>query len=142
MLKFEFNNEENALPLPSEDEAMLQLIEQRIDAESDLSPAYKSAIEELRQCYPFESRKRDHQGIILCWPVKVSGEFFAAAVERRTMAVAILAYYGTLLHALRNVWWAGDKGKVLVEAASWLLPPEWESVVRWARIQVGLDDHP
>ena len=149
MLKPHFNKGDNAdaLQLPPEDEAMLRFIEQRIDAEPDLSAtlrtAYIAAVRDMRQCYPFESRKQDHEHILLRWPVKVPAEFFAAAVERRTIAVALLAYYGTLLHVLKDVWWAGHKGRLLVSAASSLLPlgSEWEGLVRWARKRVGVDNH-
>lgn len=143
MLKVPFAND---LPLPADDEAMLQSIEQRVKAEPNilelLRESYMMAIDGLRKCYPVKGKERDHQNAMLGWPVRVSAEFFDAAVAKKPIAVAILAIYGILLHALKNVWWIGDKGKMLVSASSSLLPPEWEDLVAWVRLRVDFDDHP
>jgi hypothetical protein len=143
MLKVDFNEVSRALPL--DDENMLRHLEERVETESEteeLKEVYVAAIRDLRKCYPFEDKLRDHQGVLLGWPVMVPPEFLKAVVDRKKVAIAVLAYYGALLHALRDIWWANNKGRLLVSATSWLLPPEWGQLVRWARIRVGLNDHP
>jgi len=143
MLKVDFND--GSVALPSDDEDMLRYLEERVVKESDtkeLREACVAAIRDLRKCYPFANKLRGHQGVLLGWPVMLRPEFLNAVVERKKVAIAILTYYGAMLHELRNVWWAENKGRLLVSAASWILPPEWGDLVRWARIRVGLSDHP
>lgn len=142
-LRVNFN--ELSRPLPSEDEEMLRQIAERVETESEtaeLKEVYVAAIHDLRKCYPFEDTRQNHEGVLLGWPIHVAPEFLNAVVGHNKVALAILAYYGVLLHELRDIWWAENKGRLLVSAASWLLPPEWGQLVRWARIRVGLNDHP
>jgi hypothetical protein len=128
-------------PLEFAAEVAVRALEARIhvDAESeDEKTDYLDAMNHLRTCYPRGPLGTHHQALIFAWPVLVSDRFFTTMNERKTIPIAILGFYGTLLHMLSHIWWAGDKGSRLVKTVSELLPPEWESVMKWARMRVDL----
>jgi len=75
---------------------------------------------------------------VLTWPLLVSNQFFQAITEREPAAIAILGFYGTLLHMMEAAWWVGDKGYRIVSAAAEILPPEWKTLMRWASTHVNL----
>lgn len=140
MFKLKHNAADAALP--TEDEAAMKKLEQRIysDLESeDLRTVYMEALQQFRRFYPLESSDDPHV-LVRAWPTQLSREFFTAMAERRPLAVVILAYHGALLHGLRDCWWLGDKGRRLVVAASECLPPGYEDVMEWPRMRAGLDE--
>ncbi|KAK2760415.1 hypothetical protein FQN54_002485 [Arachnomyces sp. PD_36] len=139
IFKVEFNDAETRLP--SQEEAALSIIVERVEAESESEESkaiYLGAIRELRRCYPFENWDRAVQGLVFAWPVVVSAEFFQEMVDRKPLAMAILCYYGILMDASSHMWWIGDGGKRLVSATTELLGPEWERLTKWATARVGL----
>ncbi len=44
------------------------------------------------------------------------------------------------MHFMSSAWWIGDKGKKLVEEASSMLTPEWQHLMNWPRMTVGIQD--
>jgi len=79
-----------------------------------------------------------HKVQVLTWPLLVSDLFFQAMTEREPAAIAILGFYGALLHMMEAVWYVGDKGYRIVSAAAEILPPEWKTLMRWASMHVNL----
>lgn len=139
IINLDFNDTEASLP--SHDEAALNIIEERIPTECESETkrsAYTDAVLQIRKCFPLESRGGDRQPLVFAWPVIVSPEFFNEMLEKRPVAIAILCYYGTLLDALKHIWWTGARGRKLVSATSELLGPEWETLTKWATVRVGL----
>lgn len=138
ILNVDFND--SKIPLPSHDETALNIIEEHIRAECEPETEmgiYTDAVRHIRRCFPLESRSRDGQSLVFAWPVIVSPEFFNEMVERKPIAIAILCYYGTLMDALKHIWWIGDRGPRLVSATSELLGPEWETLTNWATVRVN-----
>ncbi|PMD28782.1 hypothetical protein L207DRAFT_443499 [Hyaloscypha variabilis F] len=124
-------------------EVAIRSLEARIRADAEceeLKDEYLDAMRHFRKCYPRGKWEDVHQGIALTWPVLVSDGFFAALIEQRPIPIAILGLWGTVLDLLYDVWWVGRKGRRLVEALSELLPPGWESLMKWARMRVDEDD--
>lgn len=71
-------------------------------------------------------------------PAMIPPHFFEEMNDPSPLALAILTFFGTLLHKLDDTWWATGKGKRLVEATTKELPRGWENVVVWGRMSVGL----
>ncbi|KAH7378080.1 hypothetical protein BKA64DRAFT_248971 [Cadophora sp. MPI-SDFR-AT-0126] len=112
----------------------LEALEWRIHAEVEsklLRAEYLDAVRYLRHSL-------QHKVQVLTWPLLVSDHLFQAMTEREPAAIAILGFYGTLLHMLEAVWWVGDKGYRIVSAAAEILPPEWKTLMRRASMHVNL----
>ncbi len=129
-------------PLPFEAAEAVRSMEERIraEAECELREDYLDAMKIFVKCYPRGSVGNMLQGIVLAWPAMVSDRFFTVMTERRPIPLAILGMWGKVLGMLHDVWWVGNKGQRLVAAVSELLPPAWESTMRWAKIRVNLQD--
>lgn len=48
------------------------------------------------------------------------------------MALVILAHWAVLLHSVSAQWWAGERGRLLVEAIFQELDDEWRAAVQWS----------
>lgn len=48
------------------------------------------------------------------------------------MALVILAHWAVLLHSVSAQWWAGERGRLLVEAIFQELDDEWSAAVQWS----------
>ncbi|CAD0082686.1 unnamed protein product [Aureobasidium vineae] len=53
---------------------------------------------------------------IMTWPATLGDEYMSLIEARDSLALAILAHYGVIIHLLRDRWWAADAGKRLVLA--------------------------
>ncbi|CZR50170.1 uncharacterized protein PAC_00042 [Phialocephala subalpina] len=98
-------------------EVALKALEWRVHAEVEsehLRTEYLDAVRYLRHSLR-------HRVQALTWPLLVSDNFLHAMAEREPAAIAILGFYGTLLHVLEAVWWVGDKGYRIASAASEIL---------------------
>ena len=115
-------------------EVALEALEWRVHAEvvsKLLRIEYLDAVRYLRHSL-------QHKVQVLTWPLLVSDLFFQAMTEREPAAIAILGFYGALLHMMEAVWYVGDKGYRIVSAAAEILPPEWKTLMRWASMHVNL----
>jgi len=129
----------SADPLGLDAEVAVKSLEARIHVEVEtevLRTEYLDAMQHFRACYPRQYLGLRCQGPILAWPVLVSDGFLSAVVEGKPIALAILGFYGALLHTLKDIWWVGDIGRQLVAAVCELLPPECECMMKWARQRV------
>jgi hypothetical protein len=102
--------------------------------------AYLDATELLRDVYPLGRATSEHKSTVLAWPVMVSRDFHLALLETRPIAIAILAFWGTILHSMRETWWIETKGQQIVALSSEILGPEWQDTLIWPRTCVGLDE--
>ena len=125
-----------------EAEVAMRCIEDRIRrdiSDPSLREEYLEAAKRLRGSNPRRPYKgMEYQSIVLAWPAMIPLSLFCEMDEGKPISMAILTFFGVLLHNLQDIWWAGDKGKKLVEAAADMLPKGWESVVVWAKMTVGL----
>ncbi|KAH8679547.1 hypothetical protein BGZ60DRAFT_427880 [Tricladium varicosporioides] len=131
--------------LRDDEEQALKSLESRIGRESrseELKTEALKALQLLRAIHPFNALPTEQMSFIMAWPVLVSSTFFTAICERQPVAIAILGYYGAVLHGLVGVWWVGDKGLRLVMACTDLLGPRWDECMRWAKCRVGLCGNP
>lgn len=131
--------------LRGDEEQALKSLESRIRNENkseDLKIEALNSLRLLRAIHPFHALPIERINFIMAWPVLVSSKFFTAICERQPFAIAILGYYGAVLHELMNVWWVGDKGLRLVMACTDILDPRWDESMRWAKCRVGLCGNP
>ena len=112
----------------------LEALEWRVHAEVESKPLRAEYLDAVR----YLRHSLQHKVQVLTWPLLVSDHFFQAMTEREPAAIAILGFYGTLLHMLEAVWWVGEKGYRIVSAAAEILPPEWKTLMRWASVHVNL----
>lgn len=105
-----------------------------ISASPNLSPAekeiYMSAIELIQVALDdldtrvFLGRKYLIQ-MVFSWSLMVSEEYTRKLVERKPEAIAILAYYASILHLARDLWQIGDSGAYLLNVICQHLGDEW-----------------
>lgn len=126
-------------PLHFDDEFALKSLEDLIRAEAESETFmndYLDATRVFRACYPRRVLPRKQRSLIMAWPVLISQGFFTAMSDERPIALAILGFYGAILHDLRDVWWARERGLLVVTACCDLVPPKWESKMLWAKSRV------
>ena len=101
-------------PLTFDAEVAVRFIEQSVDTDPALVPlkdGYKAVLQHLRDCNPRRDEKTEQTAIVLIWPVGIPSFFFEEVEKMRPAALAILAFFGTLLHGVNREWWKGDSGK-------------------------------
>ncbi|EYE95687.1 uncharacterized protein EURHEDRAFT_455017 [Aspergillus ruber CBS 135680] len=83
------------------------------------------------------------RGGFIALPIHVSDSFLTLLQEDDWMARILFLHYGVGLQLLSDRWYVGDWGQrmvaSIVESMESEIPPEWVSVVTWARMAVGLD---
>ncbi|KAH7383433.1 hypothetical protein BKA64DRAFT_629064 [Cadophora sp. MPI-SDFR-AT-0126] len=107
-----FDNDKARNLLPHEVDKTLGALERCVHAEAgstNLLAEYQHALYYLRRCFP-GGELAENRHLVFGWPVLVSDEFWTAIAEAKPPAIAILGYFGVLLHALRGIWWVGDSG--------------------------------
>ncbi|KFY97341.1 hypothetical protein V500_02107 [Pseudogymnoascus sp. VKM F-4518 (FW-2643)] len=104
-------------PLTFDAEVVIRLIEQSVDTDPALAPlkdGYTAVLQRLRDCNPRGDEKTEQTAIVLVWPVTLPPFFFEDIERMRPVALAILAFFGTLLHRVSREWWIDDRGKKCV----------------------------
>lgn len=129
-------------PIGFEAEVAMRCIEARIHNDISNIPLreeYLEVVKCLRGSNPRRTGDNPHiHSVVLAWPAMIPSHFFKELDEKNPIAMAIFLFFGVLLHNLNGIWWIGDKGKRLVEAAAEVLPRGWESVIVWGKMSVGL----
>lgn len=92
---------------------------------------YLDAIEGLESCFKILSDKTQDFGMVLKWPIGVSKEYMALLSSHRPMALVVLAYYGVILHEMRDIWWVSEWGVKLVQGVYHMLDDEWKVMIEW-----------
>lgn len=73
---------------------------------------------------------------VFLWPISSGPEYAELLRERDPAALAILAFYGAVVHHIRSLWFIGDWGKQITQAACTFLDSTWDEVTRWAQDEV------
>lgn len=131
--------------LRDNEEDALSSLESRIKneiASEELTAEALDSLRFLRAIHPRQALPVERMTFIIAWPVLLSPKLFAAICERKSFAIAIVAYYGVVLHELKHVWWVGDKGLRLVMACTDLLGPRWNDTMQWAKFRVDMSHNP
>ncbi|KAJ5369576.1 hypothetical protein N7509_014188 [Penicillium cosmopolitanum] len=99
-----------------------------------ISSIYRQAIEHLQKAYNASrspSSNFSRIGPIIFWPVTISSDYINLLTERRPEALAVLSYFGALLHMHNEMWTFGDSGLYIIASINHYLGSEWESWLRW-----------
>ena len=90
-------------------------------------------------------RDADTRAYALGWPLRAGNEFMAAISDQEPVALVILMAWAVLAEQVsRGIWWMEELGKRIIADLSEMLDlafndPKLNDAVRWARMQVGLD---
>jgi hypothetical protein len=120
----------------------LSLLEDRARSCGDSNErieGYLAAIDCGRRAIKNVKFEPDDKTLAFTWPIMVPREYIDALIDRKPMAICILALYGVLLHDLSGYWWAGDRGYRVVEAVRAALDDSWEDALRWPVELLGLN---
>ncbi|MCJ1302843.1 hypothetical protein MMC08_005648 [Hypocenomyce scalaris] len=137
-----WQRDQKLVPCPPDVAEALRVLGERNQSsiESDIErEVYSLVIENLRSAFEHVGTQTGARAAAFTWPVVVNNLYTTALDRRKPMALAILAHYGVLLHRIREKWWLGSWGRRVVEAASGMLEPEWQSSIRWPKGEVGMD---
>ncbi|KAL9073143.1 MAG: hypothetical protein Q9157_004856 [Trypethelium eluteriae] len=89
----------------------------------------QNAIDHLQRAFDenqFDAEHNVKTGVVLVWPAYVSEEYVDLLLARRPEALAILAYYGILLHSRRDQWFTCDSGEMLIRSVAAELGSAWD----------------
>ena len=120
--------------LPEEVEDTLRVLSEKVEVcgeSEDRKAGYHATIDTLRTGFRNNVFKPDDRTISLVWPIMVPRIYIDALSEKKPMALAILAHYAVFLYDLRKYWWAGDRGRRMIEAVTGSLSPEWADALVW-----------
>ncbi|KAL8790231.1 MAG: hypothetical protein Q9195_006454 [Heterodermia aff. obscurata] len=92
---------------------------------------YTNTIEKLESFYGAYAVVASDRSLVFIWCAIVPAEFVARLRERDPMALLVLAHWAVLLHSVSAQWWAGERGKLLVEAIYQELDEEWKAAAQW-----------
>ena len=92
---------------------------------------YATTIQNLENFYGAYSVVASDRSLVFIWCAIVPEGFVAKLTKRDPMALVIVAHWAILLHSVRAQWWAGDRGRRLVEAIHQELNEEWTHAIQW-----------
>lgn len=104
---------------------------------------YSNAISNLSFC------SVGSRGRVLAWLAMAGPDFVTKLKEEEPMALLILIHWAVLLESLKDLWWAKNAGKRLMEDVVAVLEkvafssgarrwPGWAEAVGWARWEAGV----
>ncbi|KAM0342053.1 hypothetical protein ACHAPU_009781 [Fusarium lateritium] len=106
---------------------------QNIDLDQDVADIYCETVNILQ--YLFDSSRSSvserRVGVVQEWLVRVPYKYATYLRQRRPEAIAILAYYGVLLHRARHYWAVGDAGRFLIQEVGSHLGYYWTDWLVW-----------
>jgi hypothetical protein len=97
---------------------------------------YQHAIEYLESCFAHD------RAMAIVWLAMVRQDFVTTIKQGDPLELLIFVHWGVLLDQLKDFWWAGDCGKVLIGEVSHALDQVgafWTDATRWARSRVGIN---
>ena len=92
---------------------------------------YEEAIQDLENSYGAYQLIASDRSLVFIWCAIIPREYVTLVSERQPMALVVLAHFAVLLHNVGAQWWAGDRGKLLVEAIHDELGNDWKLAVEW-----------
>ena len=120
--------------LPFDVQETLRVLTERVETCGEIEErkqGYVGAIEALRILFRNAVYKPDDRTLSLVWPIMTSRSYIEALSERRPMALVILAHYAIFLYDLRRYWWAGDRGRRVIEAVTGTVSSDWADTLFW-----------
>lgn len=116
----------------------LKAVEHQVSSKNSEQPdpVYQHAIDFLETCFAHG------RAMAIVWLAMVHQDFVTLVKQGDPLALLIFVHWGVLLDQLKDFWWAGDCGKVLVGEVSQVLDqvgPFWTDATRWARSRVGIN---
>ncbi|KAJ5919713.1 hypothetical protein N7454_009548 [Penicillium verhagenii] len=102
--------------------------------EPAIAATYRKTVEDLQTAFNGSSSTASNSsaiGPVMFWPVIISLEYIDLLSEHRPEALAILSYFGALLHIHRDMWTFGNSGIYLISSINDYLGPPWERWLRW-----------
>jgi hypothetical protein len=105
-----------------------------LSVDADIQSTYKITVEHLQKAFN-GSRSTSSElraiGPIISWPVIIPPSYIDLLSERRPEALAILSYFGALLHIHREMWTFGNSGIYLISSINDYIGPSWGHWLRW-----------
>ncbi|KAJ5104186.1 hypothetical protein N7532_004715 [Penicillium argentinense] len=92
---------------------------------------YECAIENLSSCLERLMNGGEPKDFAFCWTFRVPGRFQDLVRERQPFALVVLAHYAVILHHLRDSWWMGNWGALILKEIVDQLGPEWRELLSW-----------
>lgn len=111
--------------------------------EDDHTPLYRQSAQLIRRSFQAWTHNKSVEHA-MAWSPTLGNDFAMLLREGAPRALLSTLCYGTLLDKVSSRWWAGDSGRELVHECSVALkgcPDEWQSLIQWARNNVGLPEH-
>lgn len=71
--------------------------------------------------------------LVDAWPVEVDSAYEEMAVQRKPVALVILAYYAVLMSMKPNSWWFSGWPEILLETIDRILGEDWAELLRWPK---------
>jgi hypothetical protein len=69
---------------------------------------------------------------VTIWLSLVKPDYTELLIAQKPEALAILAYYGAMIHCYhRDLWLVGESGKHIIELVANSLGPTWKSWLKW-----------
>jgi len=100
---------------------------------------YFAALHLLREYFQAPVANPDHPIVSFRWLAFVDRKFLQLMEERDTVALAIAAYHGVLLHtAVADWWWCRDLGARLVSNIYDLLDEQSRHLLTWPMTKIGI----
>ncbi|CAG8060226.1 unnamed protein product [Penicillium olsonii] len=110
--------------------------------DQEIRSIYQTTIEHLQKAFN-GSRSTSAElravGPIISWPVIIPPGYIDLLSERRPEALAILSYFGALLHLHKEMWTFGDSGIYLISSINNCLGPSWRNWLRWPNDFISSD---
>lgn len=111
-------------------------------SEPDVLDAYKTAVDELRNCFVKLYTKTPTEcevSIAFLWPVVIPQKFIAMLNSRSPQALIVLAHYCVLLHHLDGYWWKRGWTGHLIANIIRELDESWHSWIQWPLSMVQME---
>ncbi|CAP99523.1 hypothetical protein E8E15_007828 [Penicillium rubens] len=96
-----------------------------------LTDLYDSAIEHLSHSLEQLMKGGEPKVFAFSWSFRIPAEFLELLEARRPFALVVLAHYAVILHHLRDSWWMGDWGNMILQEIGEILDPEWQDLINW-----------
>ena len=127
-------NMDTKVVLPAEAEASFQRLREynsldRLDAEDQ--QVYETAIEVLHDLYTRVIPEWSDKALVHSWIMGVETSYIQFLLDRRPLALAILAHYAALMLTVSDHWWAGRWSEQLVADISQAIGAEDQHLICW-----------
>ncbi|MCJ1360267.1 MAG: hypothetical protein MMC33_010270 [Icmadophila ericetorum] len=99
----------------------------------------EEAIDKLRSCFIWATKKFYGITYTFSWPAMVSAEYMTLLSLRSPEALMILAHYCVLLYRFDHFWYVHGWAGYTVKAIYRNLEEEWRKWIEWPMTMIGID---